>query len=63
MTFATDHETAAAISRGETNAQRGAGGRPVPRARQHRGAGVDEHLRSRALDDVFAAVRADTTYR
>ena len=61
VTFGTDHATAAAISRGETNAQRAlAAGRFSVR-------GNVEALVSRgsalaALDDVFAEVRAGTTY-
>ena len=61
VTFGTDHATAVAISRGETNAQRAlAAGRFSVR-------GNVEALVSRgsalaALDDVFAEVRAGTTY-
>jgi hypothetical protein len=62
VTFATDRATAAALSRGETNAQRAlADGHFQVR-------GDIEGLVARsdalvALDDVFAAVRARTTYR
>src|SRR5262245_34229251 len=62
VTFATDRATAAALSRGETNAQRA-------RAPGHfQVSGDIEGLVARsdalvALDDVFAAVRAETTYR
>jgi hypothetical protein len=62
VSFATDHDTAAGIARGETNAQRAlAAGRLHVR-------GNIETLMTRAnaltaLEDVFAAVRAGTTYR
>ena len=62
VSFATDRETAAGIARGETNAQRAlAAGRLRVR-------GNIETLVARAaalvaLEDVFAAVRAGTTYR
>jgi hypothetical protein len=62
VSFATDRETAAGIARGETNAQRALA---AGRLRVH---GNIETLVARAaalvvLDDVFAAVRAGTTYR
>jgi SCP-2 sterol transfer family len=62
VTFATDRETAAGIARGETNAQRALA---AGRLRVH---GNIETLVARAaalvvLEDVFAAVRAGTTYR
>jgi SCP-2 sterol transfer family protein len=62
VTFATDRATAAALSRGETNAQRALA------AGHFQVSGDIEGLVARsdalvALDDVFAAVRAETTYR
>jgi SCP-2 sterol transfer family len=62
VSFATDRETAAGIARGETNAQRALA---AGRLRVH---GTIEILVARAealvaLEDVFAAVRAGTTYR
>ena len=62
VSFATDRETAAGIARGETNAQRALA---AGRLRVH---GNIETLVARAaafvaLEDVFAAVRAGTTYR
>ena len=62
VSFATDRATAAALARGETNAQRALA------AGHFRISGDLEGLVARsdalvALDDVFAAVRAETTYR
>jgi hypothetical protein len=62
VTFATDRATAAALSRGDTNAQHALA------AGHFQVSGDIEGLVARsdalvALDDVFAAVRADTTYR
>ena len=62
VSLATDLDTAARLARGETNAQQAlAAGRFRVRGNidtlTRRAAGL------RALDDVFAAVRAETTYR
>ncbi len=62
VSFATDRETAAGIARGETNAQRALA---AGRLRVH---GNVETLVAHAaalvaLEDVFAGVRAGTTYR
>jgi hypothetical protein len=60
--FATDHETAVRLARGETNAQQAlAAGRF--RIRGDVDALVRRSASLRALDDVFGAVRVDTTYR
>jgi hypothetical protein len=62
VSFATDVRTAGAIARGETNAQRAlAAGRF--RVGGSIGALVRRADALTALDDVFAAVRAVTTYR
>jgi hypothetical protein len=56
----TDYETALAIHRGETNAQRA-----IARGRVKLRGDIRQLLRRadalKAIDDVFAAVRADTT--
>ncbi|MGH8977087.1 MAG: SCP2 sterol-binding domain-containing protein [Acidimicrobiia bacterium] len=62
VTFSTDRETAECLARGETNAQQALA---AGRFRVH---GNIERLTRRAaglraLDDAFAAVRAETTYR
>jgi hypothetical protein len=62
VSFATDLDTATRLARGETNAQRALA---AGRFRVH--GNIDTLTRRvaglRALDDVFAAVRAETTYR
>ena len=62
VTFATDLDTASQLARGDTNAQQAlAAGRFRIYGKldslTRRAAGL------RALSDIFAAVRADTTYR
>jgi hypothetical protein len=62
VSFATDRETAERLARGETNAQQALA------AGRFRVSGNIESLTRRAaglrtLDDVFASVRAGTTYR
>jgi hypothetical protein len=62
VTFATDLDTATQLARGDTNAQQALA---AGRFRIH--GNLDSLTRRaaglRALSDIFAAVRADTTYR
>ena len=61
VSFATDLDTATWLARGETNAQQAlAAGRF--RVRGNIDALTQRVAGLRALEDVFAAVRADTTY-
>jgi hypothetical protein len=62
VVFVTDRATAAAIARGDTNAQRAlAAGRF--RVRGNTELLVARAAAFQALEDVFAAVRTETTYR